>query len=120
VRFLMDPVGPVFARSLEFLPNLHTLEIWLAGYHPLAPPFRNALSGIKLPQIKALILPPIARTLVKHCPNVEDVYWVIEEQGVTSDESLWSLTSIQDSKIKRLAIPLVSPGNPSRKRSSTP
>jgi len=118
--FLWHRVSPLFARSLEFLPNLHTLEIGLAGYYPLAPPFGNALNGVKLPQIKALILPPIAHILVKHCPNVEDIDWVIGEHTVIPYEFLRSLMSTRDSKVKRLAIPLVSPGNPSSKRSSTP
>jgi len=114
-RFLWDLVSPLFVRSLEFLPNLHTLEIGPVNYHPFSPPFGNALDGVKLPQIKVLILPPIAHILVKHCPNVEAVDWVIGEHTVIPYEFLRSLMSTQDSKIKRLAIPLVSSGNPSRK-----
>jgi len=80
---------------------------------------KEALKGVKLPQIKTLILPPAAHPFLKHCPNVEDVDWVVGDEYTTSDEFLGSLASIRDSKIKRLAIPLVLEGNPPRKYFST-
>ena len=102
-------------RSLESLPNLHTLEIGFQRDQYRCSPPEGALEGVKLFQIKTLVLPPTAHLLLKHCPNVEVVDWIIGDKTVTSDKFLESLASIQDSKIKRLAIPLVLYGNPSRK-----
>ena len=106
---------PMFVECLKSLPNLHTLEIGLVYERPRTILLKEALKGLKLPQIETLILPPAAHPLLEHCPNVEDVDWVIGDKRITSDEFLGSLASIQGSKIKRLAIPLVLEGNPSRK-----
>ena len=96
-----------FARCLESLPNLHTLEIgWMNGPH--ARPLRDALKGVELTQIKTLILPPAADILLEHCPGVEDVVCVVG--GATTyglGALLMRLASNKDSKVKRLAIPLV-------------
>ena len=95
-----------FARCLESLPNLHTLEIgWISG--PYVELLGNALSGVELPQIRTLILPPAASILFRHCPNVEDVVCVVG--GATTYELggfLVRLASNKNSKAKRLAIPL--------------
>ena len=107
-----------FVECLKSLPNLHTLEIGLVRELPHTILLKEALKGVKLPQIKTLILPPAAHPLLKHCPDVEGVDWVIGDTNMDSDEFLESLASIQDSKIKRLAIPLALWGNPSRERSS--
>ena len=107
-----------FARCLESLPNLRTLEIgWMNG--PYADPLGNALKGVELPQIKTLILPPAARILLRYCPNVEDVVCVVG--GATTyglGGLLMHLTANKDSKVKRLAIPLLLRHNHSSKRSS--
>ena len=107
-----------FARCLESLPNLHTLEIgWMDG--PYARPLRDALSGIELPQIKTLILPTTADILLEHCPDVEDVVCVV--RGATTyglGALLMRLASNKDSNVKRLAIPLVLRNDRSSKRFS--
>ena len=107
-----------FARCLESLPNLHTLEIgWVDG--PYARPLGKALRGIELPQIKTLILPPTVNVLLKHCPDVEDVVCVVG--GVPTyrlDALLIRLASNKDSKVKRLAIPLMLWNDRSSKRFS--
>ena len=120
VYFTSDfPALSRFIKCLRSLPNLHTLEIGQEdGY--ITPSlkkdaFRLKIKGVKLPQVKTLILPPAAHSLLKHCPNVEDVNWVTGDRTISSDEFLGSLASIRDSKIERLAIPLILPGNPSRK-----
>ena len=109
----------MFVKCLESLPNLHTLEIgWT--HRSITTPLENALKGVKLPQIKALVLPPAAYPLLRHCLDVEDVVCVAKyEASMSSDEVLGTLTSNQNSKVKRLAIPLVSWGNSSRERFST-
>lgn len=106
---------PAFVECLLSFPNLHTLEIRSGGSTcPSGWQFMAGIKRTKLPQIKTLILPP-AHPLLKHCPNAEDIDWVVRDRTMTSDEFLGSLASIGDSKIKRLAIPLILPGSPSRK-----
>ena len=107
-----DSAVPPFARCLESLPNLHTLEIGQAD-SSITTPLENALEHIELPQIKTLILPPTVHPLLRHCNNVEDVVCVIRDTTISSDGFLESLASNRDSKVKRLAIPLISWGNPS-------
>ena len=105
---------PPFIRCLESLPNLHTLEIGRAD-GSITTPLKNALKRVKLPQIKTLIIPPEAYPLLQCCCDVEDVVCVIKDNTFSSDEFLGSLAANRDSKVRRLAIPLVSLGNPSRK-----
>ena len=119
MHFLWDS-EPTFVKCLESLPNLHTIEIGIGLMYgrPRTALLREALQRVKLPQIKTLTLPPAAHPLLKHCPNAEDVDWLIGDDVKVSDEILGSLPN-RDSKIKRLTIPLVLSENPSRKWSST-
>ena len=99
------PTFPLFVRCLEALPNLHTLEMgWMS--HHCTTPLRSALKGVKLPQIKTLILPPVAYPLLQHCCDVEGVACVVGYREEPTDEFLKSLASNQHSKVKRLMIPL--------------
>ena len=107
-----------FITCLESLPNLHTLEIKWTN-QCIAPPLNNALENVKLPQIKNLILPPVAHPLLRHCCNVEDVACVVRYETIPPEGFLGSLASNPDSKIERLAIPLVLWADPSRKWFST-
>ena len=104
-----------FIKCLESLPNLHTLEIARADDPRTTTPLAKALKRVKLPQIMTLIIPPTAHPLLRHCRNVEDVVYVVGEDATSSDEFLVSLTSNLGSRVKRLAIPLVSWSDPSRK-----
>jgi hypothetical protein len=115
----MAPAICSFVRCLGALPNLQTLDIssWEGDYITTA--LEDALGCVELPQIMTLILPPPTYPLLKHCRNVEDVICVIRDKAVSSDEFLGSLASNQDSKVKRLAIPLFSLDNPSREQPST-
>ena len=116
VRFpWIDENSSRFVECLKSLPNLHTLEIGLAFDRSHTIPLKEALEGVEFPQVETLILHPAAHPLLEHCPNVENLDWVIEDTYATSDEFLGSLASIRDSKIKRLTIPLVLEGNPFRK-----
>ena len=119
MRFLWPHAVPALSKCLQTLPNLHTLEIASPNYYPCTSQLKKALKGVRLPQIKTLIIPPSAHTLLKRCPNVENVDWVIGDQAVTSSEFLRSLASVPDSKIKRLAIPLILPDNPSSRWTSS-
>jgi len=97
---------PLFIKCLESLPSLHTLEIrWAEDY--ITTSLKDALKHSKLPQIKALILPPCAHPLLHHCHSVEDVDCVIKDKPVDFDQFLGFLASIRCSKVRRLAIPLV-------------
>ena len=108
---------PSFVKCLESLPNLHTLEIGRTK-SAITAPLKDALKRVKLPQIKTLILPPTAYPLLQRCHEVEDVTCVTSDSTMFSDEFLGALSSNQDSKVRRLAIPLVSRGDQSRKWSS--
>ena len=112
------PGFPLFVKCLESLPNLHTLEIGQTG-NLYATPLEDALKRVKLPQIKTLIIPPVAYPLLQHCHDVEEVVCVVNNQTKPSSGFLESFVSNWDSKVKRLAIPLCVWPNPSRKRFST-
>ena len=103
-----------FVRCLQSLPNLHTLRIGRM-YDVYTTPLNNALEGVNLPQIKTLNLPPAAHPLLQHCRHVEGLVCAVRDQDASPDGLLGSLTSDQDSQVKRLAIPLVAWDNPSRK-----
>ena len=108
---------PLFVECLESLPHLHTLEIgWTDEF--VAAPLKGALRGVKLPQIKTLILPPAAHPLLRHCRNVEDVVCVVGYKTTTIDRFLGSLASNRNSKVRRLVVPLILWTNPSCKQFS--
>ena len=109
-----SPILFLFVECIKSLPNLHTLEIGSWAEHTTTR-LRVALKSVELPQVKALIIPPTAHLLLQHCHDVEDVVCVVKEEITTSDDFLGSLISNQDSKVKRLAIPLGLWPNPSRK-----
>ena len=103
-----------FVECLKSLPNLYTLEIgWMDRF--IANPLESALSGVKLPQIKTLIIPPDAHPLFRHCDNLEDVICVVGYPTASFDRFLGSLVSYEGPKIKRLAIPPALWTDPSRK-----
>ena len=111
---------PQLVECLEFLPNLHTLEIGSSERSCSARWIKMVLTWrVVLPQIKTLIIPKFAYPLLRRCPNVEDVVWVITDKPVTSDKFLRSLPPSWRSKVKRLTIPLLLSGNTSRKWSGT-
>ena len=115
LHFLGNQAIRPFVECLELLPNLHTLEIGSSENGPDTILLRDALGRVRFPQIKTLIIPESVHPLLKHCRNVEDVVWVIPDRPISPNEFLRSLTSNRFSKVKRLAIPLILPGNPSRK-----
>ena len=109
---------PLFVRCLESLPNLHTLEIGrTTDFSPTL--LEDALTGVALPQVKTLVMPPIVHPLLQHCHDVEDVVCVVMDKNPSYDGFLGSLASMSGSKVKRLAIPLFLWHNQSRKRFST-
>ena len=110
---------PLFVKCLECFPNLHTLFIGSVGDY-FTTPLKNALECVQLPRIKTLILPPAAYPLLQHCRNVEDVAYVVRCEGTSSDGILEPLASNQDSKVKRLAIPLSLWADASSKQFHTP
>lgn len=67
-----DEIVDIFVRCLAALPNLHTLEVISMGMD-YSDPLCDALTGIRLPQIKTLILPSMAHCLLRHCPNIDDL-----------------------------------------------
>ena len=116
VHYLGSEATPQFVGCLMSLPNLHTLEIGLSEAGSSACLLERALVWqVVLPQIKTLIIPETAYPLLKHCPNVKDVAWVIMDQPITSDAFLRSLPPSWCSRVKWLMTPLVLPMDPSHK-----
>ena len=113
---LTESTIPLFVECLESLPNLYTLVIPRADMR-ITGSLKKALKRIKLPQIKTLVIPHPIHFLLRHCHGVEDLVCVVRytNANTPSDRILSSLASNRDSKVKRLAIPLVSWANPSRK-----
>ena len=114
VHNLGDQVVHPFARCLSSLPNLHTIKLGSFGDGPDTTLLETALGRIRLPRIKTLIIPEPAHPLLKHCPNVEDVVWVLADKPINSYGFLLSLRSNCGSKVERLTIPLILPCTPSR------
>ena len=115
VPVLLHDTISEFIKCLQSLPNLHTLEI--ASCDPCPRKWKKlAPKRAKLLQIKALVLPPAAHPLLRHCPNVEDIDWVMRDRIMTYEELIGSLASTHNSKVKRLAIPLILPTHPSCKQ----
>jgi len=117
IHYLGPRCGNQFVKCLGSLPNLHMLEIGSPKDGCSDPWLLEGALGrwVVFPQIKTLIIPESTYPLLKHCPNVEDVVWVITDKKITSDAFLRSLPPSSRSKVKRLTIPLVLPCNPSRK-----
>ena len=110
---------PPFVKCLESFPNLHTLLVGCVD-ESITTPLEKALKGVKLPQIKTLILSLGTHPLLQHCPNVEEVVCSFYKYGtLPSDGFLTSLASKQKSNVKRLTIPLVLWPDSSRKRSTS-
>jgi len=110
---------PLFVKCLESLPNLHTLAIGRTDSFT-TDPLKNALKRRKFPQIKALILALTAYPLLKCCHNAEDIDCVVGDRPVHKEKLPEFLASIRGSKVKRLAIPLVSSCDTPSKWSATP
>jgi len=109
---------PLLVECLESLPNLHTLAIGSLDSY-ITGSIEDALKHCELPQIKALILPPSAHPLIKHCYNVEGVDCVVSNRPIPPNKFFGFLESIRGSNIKQLAIPLVSCYDASSKWSVT-
>jgi len=88
-----------FARCLAVLPNLHTLEVISMGTH-YSEPLCRALKGVRLPQIRTLILPCTSHSLLRHCPNVDDLTCTPFRPDREFVESL----AIGRQKLKRFAV----------------
>ena len=120
VNLMFQSTVPLFVKCLWSLPNLHTLEVsW--GNMRITGPLEKAPEHIELPRINSLVIPPATHPLLRHCHGVEDLVRVVRypPTSTLSDGILSSLGSNRDSKVKRLAISLVSWANLSSKRSGT-
>ena len=110
---------PLLGKCLQSLPNLYTLVIASPDSN-ITNSLENALKGCKFPQIKALILPSSAYPLLKRCRNAEDVDCVVGDRPTHTEKLPEFLASIRGSKVKRLAIPLVSNCDTPSKWPATP
>ncbi|KIM83338.1 hypothetical protein PILCRDRAFT_819586 [Piloderma croceum F 1598] len=63
---------PAFAKCLQSLPNLHTLQI--AGvYGQIATAIKTVFKGYCFSKIRTVILPPIAHHILGSCPQITDI-----------------------------------------------
>lgn len=102
----IETILETFVRCLAVLPNLHTLEVISMGTH-YSKHLRNALSGVELPQIRTLILPSMAHSLLRHCPNVDDLTCT----PFRPDEDFVESLARGQQKLRRFAV--LFPGNAS-------
>ena len=99
-----ETILEIFARCLAALPNLHTLEVISMGTH-YSQPLRTALIGVDLPQIRTLVLPSMAHSLLRHCPNVDDLTCT----PFRPDEEFVESLAVGQQKLRRFAV--LFPGN---------
>jgi hypothetical protein len=71
-RYQADTIIPAFARCLQSLPNLHTLELCHV-HQAMTTRIKTAFEGVALPSVRTVVLPTIAHHVLRSCPNVEDV-----------------------------------------------
>jgi hypothetical protein len=63
---------PAFAKCLQSLPNLHTLQI--AGvYGQIATAIKTIFKGYRFSKIRTVILPPMAHHILGSCPQITDI-----------------------------------------------
>lgn len=105
-------IPALFIKYLQSLPTLHTLEVRVLGGTMTL--LKKALKGVRLPQIKTLIIPSAGRFLPRHCHDVEEIVCVVYGDPTTYEEFLQSLISVQNSKVRRSAITLDFSSNPFR------
>jgi len=72
VKISVDTALRAFAKCLQLLPNLHTVQV--AGvYGQIATAIKTAFKGYRFPQIRTVILPPLAHHMLSSCPQVKDI-----------------------------------------------
>lgn len=65
-------VFSAFAKCLQSLPNLHTLQIGgIIG--PVEMPIKTAFKGYRFPQIRTVVFPTLAHHILSSCPQVRNV-----------------------------------------------
>jgi len=78
-RYKSAIILPKFASLLTRLPNLHTLHI-LHAHTLISGALKEDFKGIRLPQIRKLIIPGYCHEILKCCPGARSV-WCIREDG---------------------------------------
>ncbi|KAJ8086316.1 hypothetical protein PM082_005139 [Marasmius tenuissimus] len=77
-------VLPAFARCIEALPNLHTLQV-VHAHTQITSFIKNGFEGFSFPQIRTVIIPPQAHNLLLCCPEVRRIVcdcWVDSQKLV--------------------------------------
>ncbi|KAK1229626.1 hypothetical protein PQX77_007294 [Marasmius sp. AFHP31] len=77
-------VLPAFARCIQALPNLHTLQV-VHAHTQITSFIKNGFEGFSFPQIRTVIIPPQAHNLLLSCPEVRRVVcdcWVDSQKLV--------------------------------------
>lgn len=91
-----------FVGCLYALPNLHTLEIvyCLSGKYPAG--VKRAFATVSLPNIRSLTVHTRAGSVIKACPNVEEVTLICG--GFNVPDSAVELLADMRHTIKRVAV----------------
>ncbi|CAL1707384.1 unnamed protein product [Somion occarium] len=71
-RCSVDVILPAFTRCLERLPNLHTLQI-VHAHSQMSTALKDTFESKRFPQIRTIILPSCAQSVLRACPEVRHV-----------------------------------------------
>ena len=71
-RYSTPTVLPACVRSIEALPNLHTLQI-VRTHHKMSTVLKSAFEGHVFPQVRTISLPSHAHHILRCCPEVRKV-----------------------------------------------
>ena len=112
IRCSAKTVLPAFARCIEMLPNLHTLQI-LRAHSQLTTPLKKVFEGRSFPSIQTVILPTHAHEILCCC---KDARVVVCNHGDGSQ--LLTAMAKGNKKVERLEGFM--PGDRQAKRRSTP
>jgi hypothetical protein len=72
VRLSVVAALPAFAKCLQSLPNLHTLQI-SGVFGQMATAFKTVFKGYRFSKIRTVILPSVAHHILSSCPQITDI-----------------------------------------------
>jgi len=71
-RYSPGTVLPAYVRTMEALPNLHTLQI-VRTHAKITTALRDAFAGRIFPNVQTVALPGHAHNILRSCPEVRKI-----------------------------------------------